>query len=1211
MPIFDKAMPTTDGLKQMEEVIAKDMEARQVKFDLSGDFFIRIQCLPQGCESTFFFDRDADNTSECPTCHGSVWKTYGKKWVFAHASDFWTELKSTNDIKVPTKFRDWLVGQEMALRRSRLEMLRWVEKVRSIQDARKKGIDPSGMLKERPGPYVLYISEPGCGKSLLLKILAEEMEELYKNAGIELSDVLCIENKMDRYRPLIRYVPAGVGQRVVKQVERAELNEQKGKQQLLFTFLTVIMVIGGALVVTALFILGMLVMQFGLVGGWLSSIGLVLPILIAGMVLMVFPMMIFVLRGGAMFGVNQRELLNVPVVLVDNGPGRKLVVNATVTNLPTLLGDIKWNAYGDCGIKMYTGVGRPTLISAYAHEQTMKTAQAMAVGRRGQVQRVEKFEPQLWSGTAYRVKGKYLPAVETTDKHPFYVLQRAGQALSHDKVLLASLRVWKRAEQICSSTDYLIVPKPRLQTAGYPVLKLDYFRPQVSKAGKVLRFNTRPSPVPDEVVLDEDVARFLGWYAAEGWTTQTNPKFSHETIGLTMHQDEMPIAEELVAILAKAFRIKARVIARRRYVSGSKTIDVLCKSRKLASWLRQHIGTEATDKRIPEEVFEAPISVREAFLRGYLQGDGNPLSTQTGTLTVKTVSEALHYDTFFLALSCNMLASSGHADGGTYLLTLSPKYVARLFSLGVSGATSEQGQAFLEDSDNFYVPIESIETFPYEGIIYNLVTEDHTFTAPMLTHNTPGLTPPLHTRVVAGDLHRGNFKLVFIDEIRNLPSHIAVEMLTAMEDGETPIKAHSGGGMGNTESSSILAVATQDPVECNVLLIAAGNMDLLTSPESVLRRVPAFRDRFQYGDIIYFDTHMDATPMNEVKIAQVVTDEIYRFGLRPMTKDGLRRLVEYMRSRAANNQRFRVMWRFAIKAIIKAHELALENGSPMIGVEEMDQAINVFCRSIEQQALEEYLINRRPFSIVPSVDHPEVGVVKGLAVIGSVNNEPGAGVMGVVVANTYPVDDLKLGDFVVTGVTKAQESWVQDSIRTVRTAIRRLYGVDIAKQYYTQIQFAQTKDVEGPSAGVTMTLALMSLLGDPRLSKERRKPIPIRQDVAVTGTIELIPSADSEKSGDIRVGAIGGVAEKVQGAADAGCRFVVVPMENFEHSLTQERYPARVFGADSVLGYFDLVRDDNKLIEGLLSTGTDGGMTEEDVRIWAERAERRKGDARL
>src|SRR3989304_5994921 len=134
------------------------MRERRVKFDLSDEFYISYQCLK--CNETVYMDSDEHQIMACPTCGPiELWKQYGKKSVYSHTSDFWELLETTNDLRVPSKFKDWIVGQELPIQKTRLEVRRWIEKVKAIQLMLKQGIDPSGMLKERPGPYVLFISE--------------------------------------------------------------------------------------------------------------------------------------------------------------------------------------------------------------------------------------------------------------------------------------------------------------------------------------------------------------------------------------------------------------------------------------------------------------------------------------------------------------------------------------------------------------------------------------------------------------------------------------------------------------------------------------------------------------------------------------------------------------------------------------------------------------------------------------------------------------------------------------------------------------------------------------------------------------------------------------------------------------------------------------------------------------------------------------------
>ncbi|MGI9188559.1 MAG: S16 family serine protease, partial [Longimicrobiaceae bacterium] len=89
------------------------------------------------------------------------------------------------------------------------------------------------------------------------------------------------------------------------------------------------------------------------------------------------------------------------------------------------------------------------------------------------------------------------------------------------------------------------------------------------------------------------------------------------------------------------------------------------------------------------------------------------------------------------------------------------------------------------------------------------------------------------------------------------------------------------------------------------------------------------------------------------------------------------------------------------------------------------------------------------------------------------------------------------------------------------------YGIDPRKAWGSEIHIhvpAGAIPKDGPSAGVALTAALVSVLAD----------TPVRSDVAMTGEVTLTG----------RVLPIGGVKEKLLGAHRAGIRTVVIPAAN-------------------------------------------------------------------
>ncbi len=106
---------------------------------------------------------------------------------------------------------------------------------------------------------------------------------------------------------------------------------------------------------------------------------------------------------------------------------------------------------------------------------------------------------------------------------------------------------------------------------------------------------------------------------------------------------------------------------------------------------------------------------------------------------------------------------------------------------------------------------------------------------------------------------------------------------------------------------------------------------------------------------------------------------------------------------------------------------------------------------------------------------------------------------------------------------EAAGSMAKDSVFNAASYIRWLTGKDLA-DYDVHINVAGGGRIDGPSAGAAVFLALYSALWE--------KPVP--QDIAVTGEISL--------RGSLR--AVGGVAEKIYGARQAGLKKVFIPAEN-------------------------------------------------------------------
>jgi Lon-like ATP-dependent protease len=410
---------------------------------------------------------------------------------------------------------------------------------------------------------------------------------------------------------------------------------------------------------------------------------------------------------------------------------------------------------------------------------------------------------------------------------------------------------------------------------------------------------------------------------------------------------------------------------------------------------------------------------------------------------------------------------------------------------------------------------------------------------------TGGMGTPEHQRVTAGDVHNASLGILYIDEIKNLDPEEAVTLLTVLEDGQLPITLR---GRWNGGSTAAMAVSTE-PVPAITFLVGAGNFD------SIGQVHPALMDRiYGYGKVVRMNNDMLNTPENRRKYVQFIAQEVQRFNLAPFTRDACIEIVEEGRRRSNKCAALSTRFRPLISIVKTAATLAMNENAKQVERKHVLEAIGEHCKTIQKQLLEHEMTERGKFLEIKP-EGVKLGQIYGLAVVHDpYSGEMTGSVLGVkaqlVKKTTIPRDPPLKGFYRVTGVAKGQ-SFISDSIAKVRSVILQKYGVDIAQDYLTHLDFAQSYGVDGPSAGVTMAILLCSLI----------EGKPVRQDVAVTGEINL------SVSNSIQVTAVGGVHEKIKAAEAWGFKKVVIPQKNYDHSIDVRDYTIDVVPASTLDDY--------------------------------------------
>ena len=387
-----------------------------------------------------------------------------------------------------------------------------------------------------------------------------------------------------------------------------------------------------------------------------------------------------------------------------------------------------------------------------------------------------------------------------------------------------------------------------------------------------------------------------------------------------------------------------------------------------------------------------------------------------------------------------------------------------------------------------------------------------------------GMETPAHDRVEPGAIHRAHKGVLYIDEVNLLRLEEQQALLTAMQERAFPIS-------GRSERSSG-ALTKTEPVPCDFILIAAGNLDAIQGMH------PALRSRIRgYGYEVYVNSEMPDTARNRRRLIRFIAQEVRRdMGtsreIPHFEKSAVAIILREAQRRAGRRGKLSLRLRELGGLVRIAGDLAMEEGAPLTTAAHVLGARNI-AKPLEQQVADRMIERRLDYAMIVNSGE-RVGRVNGLAVLGA--NSGLSDFSGIML----PVEALVTPSFGGGGkihATGGLSDLAKESVTNVSAVIKKLTGKDIS-DYDIHIQFVDTHGVDGDSASITIATAIISALEN----------IPIRQDLAMTGSLsvrgEVLP--------------IGGVTAKIEAAARSGIKTIVVPRANMQDVLLDEKFEKMV-----------------------------------------------------
>jgi Lon-like ATP-dependent protease len=292
----------------------------------------------------------------------------------------WGKFKTTEHFPVDDNLINWVIGQEQALSECFLCLDEWVYKLNWLEKTKwyenwSNPENPKESAKNiiSPGPYLLLLGDPGTGKSLIGRALAEKLTQIYKENGLKLFDVLCWKNKALPSQPKISIQNSGQGQKIQQKEQFKELKRK---------FITKI---GLKALQAFLLLMGLFLISLGfyfmyqtwqtwnanpmflgeplqdyynnnfidyLIGKFVSLVPLTI---IPGGSLIFFSIFIWWFSklgglSGNLKGIGGAQQTDVPKLVVDNSSGHAPFVDATGHGSAQLFGSIAWDPYQTGGL---------------------------------------------------------------------------------------------------------------------------------------------------------------------------------------------------------------------------------------------------------------------------------------------------------------------------------------------------------------------------------------------------------------------------------------------------------------------------------------------------------------------------------------------------------------------------------------------------------------------------------------------------------------------------------------------------------------------------------------------------------------------------------------------------------------------------------------------------------------------------------------------
>jgi len=227
---------------------------------------------------------------------------------------------------------------------------------------------------------------------------------------------------------------------------------------------------------------------------------------------------------------------------------------------------------------------------------------------------------------------------------------------------------------------------------------------------KIVEIHARSNPINRLIKVDRDFMTLMGLYLGDGSTNKNNVIFSYGS-------DDEAI-KETQKLSKRIFGVEATVEE-----SRSNLVSVVISSKLVSKFFKILFeGRHAPEKRMPTWFLYLPKEKQEALIRGLLLSDG---CYNKNRRVIVTTSEELAKQTWLMLLRLGKLANYYEHElttNETHGLIIRGKHRPIQISWG-------EGRTFGRIiNGRAHIPIYKVYVEDYDGLVYNLETEDNSYT---------------------------------------------------------------------------------------------------------------------------------------------------------------------------------------------------------------------------------------------------------------------------------------------------------------------------------------------------------------------------------------------------------------------------------------------------------------------------------------------------